>query len=92
MGEFKFRPPEAAWSRDLAALRASFDGEANPVRQKRASLALWAEFPAAAIGVVGTCPLDLRAWVGALRPPERALRRPLRTESAIFAAWVDDMR
>ena len=90
----KRRPPEAAWSRALAAFRAFFDGEANPVCENRASLALCAALSSAAAGVGGTGPTERRAGEGegTERPPNRPLLRPLRTASARLAACVEETR
>ena len=93
MGRAELRPPEAAaWSLDLAVLRAILDGEPNPVSAKRASRALCAKFRSAAMGVGGAGPSDRRCELGPLRSPKIAFRRPLRTASARFAAWVEHTR
>ena len=71
MGRAELRPPEAAaWSLDLAVLRAILDGEPNPVSAKRASRALCAKFRSAAMGV-GVAPDRLTggvSWAHCARP------------------------
>ena len=91
-GWIAFRPPGAPWRPVLAALRASFVGEPKPVSPKRASRALWAAEPIL-ICTAGDASLERRAPRSAEGgPPFRPLRRPLRTESARFAAWVEHTR
>ena len=92
MGKAELRPPEAAWSLDLAVLRAILDGEPNPVSAKRASRALCAKFRSAAMGVGGALPADRMDAMRALRSPNRPFRRPLRTASARLSACVEQTR